>query len=60
MSADTLQEFVGATATEFGIPGVAVGIWADGRESYASHGVTSLENPPPVTPDTLFVLGSVT
>ena len=27
-----LPEFVEATATKFGIPGVAVGVWADGQE----------------------------
>ena len=31
-----------------------------GREVYACHGVTSVENPLPVDPDTLFLLGSVT
>jgi CubicO group peptidase (beta-lactamase class C family) len=60
MSQDTLSEFVEATATEFAIPGVAVGVWADGREAYACHGVTSIDNPLPVDPDTLFLLGSVT
>ena len=35
-------------------------MWADGREVYACHGVTSIENPLPVDPDTLFLLGSVT
>src|SRR5690349_17360135 len=60
MSPNTLSDFVAATATEFGIPGVAVGVWADGRESYACHGVTSLDNPLPIDRDTLYVLGSVT
>jgi CubicO group peptidase (beta-lactamase class C family) len=60
MSHDTLSEFVAATAARFGIPGVAVGVWADGRESFACHGVTSVENPLPVDRDTLFVIGSVT
>jgi CubicO group peptidase (beta-lactamase class C family) len=54
-----LSEFVEATATRFGIPGVAVGVWADGREAYAGHGVTSVDNPLPVDPDTLYLLGSV-
>ncbi|MFI1283281.1 serine hydrolase [Streptomyces sp. NPDC020858] len=49
-----LSEFVGATAEEFGIPGVAVAVWVDGREVYACHGVTSVENPLPVDRDTLF------
>ena len=35
-------------------------MWADGREDYASHGVTSVDNPLPVDRDTLHVLGSVT
>ena len=60
MSQDMLSEFVEATATKFGVPGVAVGVWADGREIYACHGVTSVDNPLPVDRDTLFVLGSVT
>jgi CubicO group peptidase (beta-lactamase class C family) len=60
MAQDALSEFVAATATRFGIPGVAVGVWTDGREAYACHGVTSVDNPLPVDPDTLFLLGSVT
>jgi CubicO group peptidase (beta-lactamase class C family) len=60
MSQDTLPDFVEATAAEFGIPGVAVGVWADGREVCACHGVTSVDNPLPVDRDTLYVLGSVT
>ena len=60
MSHDRLSDFVEATAAELGIPGVAVGVWVDGREVRACHGVTSVENPLPVDPDTLFVLGSVT
>ncbi len=60
MSPDTLFDFVEATAAKFGIPGVAVGVWADDQEIYACHGVTSVENPLPVDRDTLYVLGSVT
>ena len=60
MSQEALRDFVEATATRFGIPGVAVGVWADGQEIYACHGVTSIDNPLPVDRDTLFVLGSVT
>ena len=60
MSHDTLSDFVEATATKFGVPGVAVGVWADGREIYACRGVTSVDNPLPVDQHTLFLLGSVT
>ncbi|GAA5191102.1 hypothetical protein GCM10023322_47710 [Rugosimonospora acidiphila] len=55
-----MQEFVRERASELGIPGVAVGVWANGTESFACHGVTSLDNPLPVDPDTLYEIGSVT
>jgi len=60
MSYKPLSEFVEAAATRFGIPGVAVGVWVDGQEMFACHGVTSIDNPLPVDANTLFVLGSVT
>src|SRR5260370_15457201 len=56
----TLSDFVEKTATKFKIPGVAVGVWADGQASYACHGVTSVDNPLPVDQGTLYLLGSVT
>ena len=45
-------------AGELGIPGAAVGIYLDGEEYYAFHGVTSVENPLPVDEHTLFQFGS--
>ncbi|OIK07814.1 serine hydrolase domain-containing protein [Streptomyces monashensis] len=59
MLQDKLPEFVNTQAAEFGIPGVAVGVLLDGREIYASHGVTSLGNPMPVDEKTLFPVASV-
>ncbi|MFF9017140.1 serine hydrolase domain-containing protein [Streptomyces sp. NPDC014870] len=53
-----LAEFVEQTAVKHSIPGGIVGVWADGREAFAAHGVTSLDNPLPVDEDTLFQLGS--
>lgn len=41
------------------VPGVAVGIYHKGREWTAGFGVTSVEHPLPVTPDTLFQTGSI-
>lgn len=41
------------------VPGVAVGIWHKGREHTAGFGITSVEHPLPVTPDTLFQTGSI-
>lgn len=55
-----LKDFVTATATRFGIPGAAVGVSIDGKETFACSGVTSLENQLPVDDQTLFVAGSVT
>jgi CubicO group peptidase (beta-lactamase class C family) len=42
------------------IPGVAVGILYNGREYTSGFGITSIENPLPVTRDTLFQVGSIT
>ena len=41
------------------IPGVSIGIYHNGKEYTAGFGVTSLENPLPVTADTLFQTGSI-
>ena len=60
MSRDMVSELVAAMAERFGIPEVAAGVWVDGRELYACHGITSTENPLPVDQGTLFQLGSVT
>jgi CubicO group peptidase (beta-lactamase class C family) len=54
-----LAAFVGTAAEKFAIPGVAVAVWADGTETYACHGVTSLEDPQPVDEHTLYSLGSI-
>lgn len=41
------------------IPGLAIGLWHKGKEHTAGYGVTSVENPLPVTSDTLFQVGSI-
>lgn len=41
------------------IPGASLGVLYRGKEYYASFGVTSFDNPLPVTPDTLFKIASV-
>ena len=41
------------------IPGVSIGIYHNGKEYTAGFGVTSVENPLPVTADTLFQTGSI-
>lgn len=41
------------------VPGVAIGIWDKGKEYAEGFGVTNVEHPLPVTPDTLFQTGSI-
>jgi CubicO group peptidase (beta-lactamase class C family) len=55
-----LCDFVAAEMRRLGVPGVALGLIHDGRERLAGFGVTSVENPLPVTADTLFQIGSTT
>lgn len=57
---DQLCEQVIADMDRLSIPGVAVGVLAGDQESAAGFGVTSVENPLPVTADTLFQIGSIT
>ena len=59
-TATMLSDFVESSAKKFKIPGVAVGVWAEGEEMYATHGVTSVDNPLPIDQGTLFILGSIT
>ncbi|MFI7234883.1 serine hydrolase domain-containing protein [Streptomyces cyaneofuscatus] len=59
MSQKSLAAFVAKTAEAYGLPGAAVGIWAAGQETYACHGVTSVDHALPVDEQTLFLLGSV-
>jgi CubicO group peptidase (beta-lactamase class C family) len=49
-----------ASMEETQTPGAAVGLLHEGEEHVAGFGVTSLENPLDVTPDTLFQIGSIT
>jgi CubicO group peptidase (beta-lactamase class C family) len=53
-----LQEWVSEAAERLAVPGAAVGVYHDGKEHYAFHGVTSLKNPLPVDERTLFQFGS--
>lgn len=41
------------------VPGVSIGIWHAGEEHIAGFGVTNIDNPQPVTPETLFQIGSI-
>ncbi|QSE86145.1 serine hydrolase domain-containing protein [Rhodococcus koreensis] len=45
---------------DYAIPGVAVGVIADGEEYIKGYGVTNVDHPTPVDGDTLFRIGSTT
>ena len=60
MTAENLADIVAMTAQEYGVPGMVVGVLADGRETFAAHGVTSMDNPLPVDERTLFPIASIT
>lgn len=58
-----LDEIRGIVEEEQGrhpVPGVAIGILAGDEEVTGAFGVTSVDHPLPVTPDTLFQVGSIT
>jgi len=55
-----LSDFVISEMRRLQVPGVAVGVIHDGQERLAGYGITSVENPLPVTADTLFQIGSTT
>jgi CubicO group peptidase (beta-lactamase class C family) len=44
---------------EFGVPGVAVGIIANGVATTRGLGITNVEDPLPVTPHTVFPIASI-
>jgi CubicO group peptidase (beta-lactamase class C family) len=54
-----LSKQVQAAMQRYGVPGVAVGVLAQGREHLAGFGVTNVESPRPVDIDTLFQVGSL-
>ncbi len=53
-----LQGWLDTNAAALEVPGVAMGVYHDGQEHYAFHGITSVDNPLPVDENTLFLYGS--
>src|SRR2546428_5321898 len=51
---------IDAIGREHAVPGVAVGMIADGEEWIHGFGVTNVDHPLPVDGDTLFQIGSIT
>lgn len=57
---DDLTERLKDSAERYKVPGAAVGILLDNKQTVAVTGVTSVDNPLPITQDTLFSIGSMT
>jgi CubicO group peptidase (beta-lactamase class C family) len=47
-------------ASQAGVPGATLGIWSDGQEVVAAHGMLNCATGVPVTDDSLFQIGSIT
>ena len=55
-----LDERIEAAMKRYHVPGVAVGVYWQGREHVRGFGVTNVDHPLPVDADTLFRIGSTT
>src|SRR2546429_726397 len=55
-----MQALLEAAAERHRVPGAAIGVTFRGADTYAFHGVTSVENPLAVDAGTLFQVGSTT
>jgi CubicO group peptidase (beta-lactamase class C family) len=56
---DTIADLVAAKMREYHVPGVALGVLRDGKTAIRGFGVTSVEDPLPVTAGTIFPLASI-
>jgi CubicO group peptidase (beta-lactamase class C family) len=56
---EEMVRIVEASMREHGVPGVAMGVIKDGQIQTRSLGVISVEDPRPVTDDTLFLIASL-
>jgi CubicO group peptidase (beta-lactamase class C family) len=56
---DDILSLVRRKMTEYHVPGVGLGLWHDQTLHLHGVGVTSLDDPRPVTPDTLFTIASI-
>ena len=59
-TSQALDDVVEHVMREHPVPGVAVGLIADGEETVNGFGVTNVDHPLPVDGDTLFQIGSIT
>jgi CubicO group peptidase (beta-lactamase class C family) len=56
---DALASLAETKMNEYGVPGVALGVIADGRSTIRGLGVTNVDDPLPVTAHTVFPIASI-
>ena len=56
---EQISALVTQKMAEYGVPGVAVGLVRNGRVTARGFGVTNIDDPQPVTADTIFPLASI-
>jgi CubicO group peptidase (beta-lactamase class C family) len=56
---EEIAALVTAKMAEYKVPGVGLGIVKDGRATARGFGVTNVDDPQPVTPETLFTIASI-
>ena len=56
---DQISALITQKMAEYGVPGVAFGIVKNGQVTTKSFGVTNVDDPQPITPDTVFALASI-
>jgi CubicO group peptidase (beta-lactamase class C family) len=56
---EAIAERVSAAMRQHRVPGVGLAVLADGRTTLRGFGVTSLDDPQPITEDTLFTIASI-
>ncbi len=56
---ERVAEIVRAKMRDYRVPGVGLGVIADGATTVRGFGITSLDDPQPVTADTLFTIASI-
>lgn len=56
---NTITKHITQEMKRLHVPGVSIGIYNKGKEWTAGFGVTSIEDPLPITPDTLMQVGSI-
>jgi CubicO group peptidase (beta-lactamase class C family) len=56
---EQLASLVTQKMTEYGVPGVAFGLLRNGQVTMRGFGVTNIDNPQPLTPNTVFPIASI-